>query len=157
MTSRKWRVWLIPWLAAFVAACAVMMPFNGEATEGKSLWPLYEQALKGAKYVDLTHTITPNIPVWAGFADSTFAPARAGSDTEGFAKKGDVYTYEKHGFEATEYALRTDQLGTQLDPARALDAGISGDRRVACDLLRCVGRHARAVRFSLWPGWSRHN
>jgi kynurenine formamidase len=72
--------------------------------------------LKGAKYVDLTHTITPTIPVWAGFADSTFAPARAGLDTEGFAKKGDVYTYEKHGFEATEYALRTDQLGTQLDP-----------------------------------------
>jgi hypothetical protein len=83
MTSRKGRVWLIPWLAAFVAACAVMMPFNDEAAEGKSLWPVYEQALKGAKYVDLTHTITPNIPVWAGFADSTFAPGRAGSDTEG--------------------------------------------------------------------------
>jgi len=43
--------------------------------------------------------------VWAGFADSTFAPARAGSDTEGFAKKGDVYTYEKHGF-----ALRQGNL-----------------------------------------------
>ncbi|HEX6830288.1 MAG TPA: cyclase family protein [Methyloceanibacter sp.] len=93
-----------------------MLPFVSDAAEGKSLWPVYEQTLKGAKYVDLTHTITPNIPVWAGFADSTFAPARAGSDTEGFAKKGDVYTYEKHGFEATEYALRTDQLGTQLDP-----------------------------------------
>jgi hypothetical protein len=116
MRSGKGRIWLVPWLAALVAVCTVMMPFNGDAAEGKSLWPVYEQALKGAKYVDLTHTITPNIPVWAGFADSTFAPARAGSDTEGFAKKGDVYTYEKHGFEATEYALRTDQLGTQLDP-----------------------------------------
>ena len=116
MTSGKARIWLIPRLAALVAACAVMMPFVSDAAEGKSLWPVYEQALKGAKYVDLTHTITPTIPVWAGFADSTFAPARAGSDTEGFAKKGDVYTYEKHGFEATEYALRTDQLGTQLDP-----------------------------------------
>jgi kynurenine formamidase len=31
-------------------------------------------------------------------------------------KKGEVYTYAKHGFEATEYALKTDQLGTQLDP-----------------------------------------
>ena len=67
-----------------------MMPFVSDAAEGKSLWPVYEQALKGAI------TITPTIPVWAGFADSTFAPARAGSDTEGFAKKGDVYTYEKH-------------------------------------------------------------
>jgi len=116
MTSGKARIWLVPRLAALVAACTVMMPFVSDAAEGKSLWPVYEQALKGAKYVDLTHTITPTIPVWAGFADSTFAPARAGSDTEGFAKKGDVYAYEKHGFEATEYALRTDQLGTQLDP-----------------------------------------
>ena len=96
MASGKGRIWLISWLAALVAACTVMMPFNSDAAEGKSLWPVYDEALKGAKYVDLTHTITPTIPVWAGFADSTFAPARAGSDTEGFAKKGDVYTYEKH-------------------------------------------------------------
>ncbi|HZP09895.1 MAG TPA: cyclase family protein [Methyloceanibacter sp.] len=92
------------------------MPSRGRAEDGKGLWSVYEQALKGAKYVDLTHTITPNIPVWAGFADSTFAPAKAGSDTEGFATKGEVYTYAKHGFEATEYRLKTDQLGTQLDP-----------------------------------------
>ena len=31
------------------------------------LWQVYESALKGAKYVDLTHTINPSIPVWAGF------------------------------------------------------------------------------------------
>ena len=111
MASGKTQTGLVASLTALVAVCMVMTPFNSEAAEGKSLWPVYEQALKRAKYVDLTHTITPNIPVWAGFADSTFAPARAGSDTEGFAKKGDVYTYEKHGFEATEYALRTDQLG----------------------------------------------
>jgi kynurenine formamidase len=116
MTSSKARTWLMAWLGALAVVCTAATPFSLDAAEGKSLWPVYEQALKGAKYVDLTHTITPNIPVWAGFADSTFAPARAGSDTEGFAKKGDVYTYEKHGFEATEYALRTDQLGTQLDP-----------------------------------------
>jgi len=116
MTSRKGRTRLSASLGALVAVWMAATPFSVDPAEGKSLWPVYEQALKGAKYVDLTHTITPNIPVWAGFADSTFAPARAGSDTEGFAKKGDVYTYEKHGFEATEYALRTDQLGTQLDP-----------------------------------------
>src|SRR6476659_4296772 len=116
MASGKRQTGLILSLAAFVAVCTLMISFASDAAEGKSLWPIYEQTLKGAKYVDLTHTITPTIPVWAGFADSTFAPARAGSDSEGFAKKGDVYTYEKHGFEATEYALRTDQLGTQLDP-----------------------------------------
>jgi len=81
-----------------------------------SLWLVYESALKGAKYVDLTHTITPSIPVWPGFADSTFSPARAGSNINGFVKKGETYTYKKHGFEATEYTFRTDQLGTQLDP-----------------------------------------
>ncbi len=38
-------------------------------------WQLYESELKGAKYVDLTHTITPSIPVWAGFEASVFMPA----------------------------------------------------------------------------------
>jgi len=103
-------------LAAIAFACAVLMPGKSKAADNKGLWPVYEQALKGAKYVDLTHTITPHIPVWAGFAESAFAPAKAGADIEGFAKNGEVYTYAMHGFEATEYNLKTDQLGTQLDP-----------------------------------------
>ena len=103
-------------VAVPLTVLAIMVPDAGRAAEGDGLWPVYEQSLKGAKYVDLTHTITPKIPVWAGFADSTFAPAKAGSDIEGYVKKGEVYTYGKHGFEATEYALKTDQLGTQLDP-----------------------------------------
>jgi kynurenine formamidase len=103
-------------VAVPLTVLAMMAPGAGSAAEGEGLWPVYEQSLKGAKYVDLTHTITPKIPVWSGFAASTFAPARAGSDIEGYAKTGEVYTYDKHGFEATEYALKTDQLGTQLDP-----------------------------------------
>ena len=116
MASGKARTSLIAWLGVLVAVCMFMAPFTSDAAESKSLWPIYEQALKGARYVDLTHTITPTIPVWSGFAESTLAPATAGSDIEGFATKGEVYTYAKHGFEATEYALKTDQLGTQLDP-----------------------------------------
>lgn len=27
------------------------------------LWRVYDQSLKGAKYIDLTHTLTPSIPV----------------------------------------------------------------------------------------------
>ena len=38
------------------------------------LWQVYQNSLKGAKYVDLTHTITPQIPVWAGFGPATFGP-----------------------------------------------------------------------------------
>jgi kynurenine formamidase len=102
-------------IAAFgvLAIASLAAPSSGLAADG--LWAVYDSALKGAKYVDLTHTITPKIPVWAGFAASTFSPAKAGADLDD-AKIGDVFTYEKHGFEATEYTLRTDQLGTQLDP-----------------------------------------
>lgn len=60
--------------------------------------------------------VAPDIPVWHGFSASTFEPAKAASDIEGFARKGEAYSYAKHGVEATSYHLATDQLGTQLDP-----------------------------------------
>jgi hypothetical protein len=43
--------------------------------EPPGFWSVYETQLKGAKYVDLTHTLTPAIPVWAGFGRSRFSPA----------------------------------------------------------------------------------
>jgi kynurenine formamidase len=70
---------------------------------------VYEQSLKGARYIDLTHTITPGIPVWHGFGPATFGPT-VNPET------GKAYTYEKDGFAATAYRLSTDQYGTQLDP-----------------------------------------
>jgi kynurenine formamidase len=73
------------------------------------LWGLYDDGFAGAKYVDLTHTLTPTIPVWHGFGPTTFGPSVN-------PKTGAPYTYEKDGFEATRYALATDQFGTQLDP-----------------------------------------
>jgi kynurenine formamidase len=82
----------------------------------EELWGVYNSALKNAKYIDLTHVIAPNIPAWYGFGPSKFMPTTAGSDIENYVKKGDAYSYEKHGFEATHYDLVTDQLGTQLDP-----------------------------------------
>jgi kynurenine formamidase len=84
--------------------------------QNNSLWQVYNDSLKSAKYVDLTHTITPGIPVWSGFKASTGYPARAGEDIQGFATKGEAFTYQQHGFEANRYILETDQLGTQLDP-----------------------------------------
>jgi kynurenine formamidase len=101
---------------AAIIGVAVLFSGPALAQDAKGLWAVYDQALKGAKYVDLTHTIGPNIPVWFGFGPSKFEPAKAGADIEGYAKKGDAYTYDKHGFEATNYTLSTDQLGTQLDP-----------------------------------------
>jgi kynurenine formamidase len=114
--GNKWRTTLISSTIGVLATCGVVASSSALAAEANNLWSVYDSALKRARYVDLTHTITPRIPVWAGFGGSTFAPAKAGSDIDGFVKKGDVYTYEKHGFEATQYMLSTDQLGTQLDP-----------------------------------------
>jgi kynurenine formamidase len=73
------------------------------------LWKVYEQFFRTAKYVDLTHTITPSIPVWAGFGSAKFSATIN-------PKTGKTYTYAQDGFEATHYDLPTDQLGTQLDP-----------------------------------------
>jgi kynurenine formamidase len=103
------RIAPVALLLALATAPAVVAQDNG-------LWSVYEQSLKGAKYIDLTHVIAPDVPVWHGFGPSKFERARAAADIEGFARKGDVFTYEKHGLEATQYALTTDQLGTQLDP-----------------------------------------
>ena len=57
------------------------------------LWAVYDQSLKGAKYIDLTHTITPNVPVWSGFGPSKFEPAID-------PKTGQAYSYAKDGFDA---------------------------------------------------------
>ena len=88
------------------AACA---GGGGQRGSELALWDVYSRSPKGAKYVDLTHTITPATPVWAGFGPSTFGPTVN-------PKTGKPYTYKADGFEATRYLLTTDQLGTQLDP-----------------------------------------
>ena len=78
-------------------------------TASPGLWQLYDSSLRGARYIDLTHSITPNMPVWKGFG-----PAKFGASVD--PKTGKPYTYAKDGFEATAYRIATDQFGTQLDP-----------------------------------------
>lgn len=102
--------------AATVACILGLSASAALAEDGKGLWSVYDASLKGAKYIDLTHVIAPDIPVWPGFGPSKFSRSTAGGDVEGLIKKGDEFTYEKHGVEATHYDLATDQLGTQLDP-----------------------------------------
>ena len=99
------------WVAALLSIFALTTLTKGaaEVQDNLSLWQVYQQSLKPAKYVDLTHSITPNIPVWSGFGKSTFEPAVN-------PKTGKPYTYKEDGLEATHYNLATDQLGTQLDP-----------------------------------------
>ena len=118
MTLRLPRLVAVLAVTVFSAACDRTTPSKPEqkaatpsamSTDGSSLWQIYDQALKSAKYIDLTHTLTPSIPVWKGFAPSKFGPT-VNPDT------GKPYQYSKDGFEATQYNLATDQFGTQLDP-----------------------------------------
>jgi kynurenine formamidase len=99
MRSNGWL--LCAALALLASACS--------QPHAPGLWSVYDEGLAGAKYVDLTHTLTPTIPVWHGFGPSTFGPA-VNPET------GTPYTYANDGFEATRYTLSTDQFGTQLDP-----------------------------------------
>jgi hypothetical protein len=88
-------------LASVAVAMGLSWTSGALAQEGKGLWGVYDRSLKGAKYIDLTHVIAPNIPVWYGFGPSKFEPTEAPIDIDGLARKGDAYTYPKHGFEAT--------------------------------------------------------
>jgi kynurenine formamidase len=87
-------------------------PANAQAPPADAatdMWTVYQDFFAKARYIDLTHTVAPTSPVWKGFGPSDFNPT-INPDT------GQPYTYAKDGFEATQYTLSTDQLGTQLDP-----------------------------------------
>lgn len=94
-----------------VAACLLISAGCRSANSNSSpgLWAVYEQTFKNAKYVDMTHEITPTIPLWKGFG-----PLKFGRTSD--PATGKPYTYEHDGFEASAYSLSTDQVGTQLDP-----------------------------------------
>ena len=94
-------------LAAFTVNVPGAAPAPAPAAPG--LWRVYDDGLARAKYVDLTHTVAPGIPVWKGFGPSHFSPAIN-------PQTGKPYDYKTDGFAATHYDLSTDQLGTQLDP-----------------------------------------
>jgi kynurenine formamidase len=79
------------------------------AEKPSALWQMYDQVLSKSRYIDLTHTITPNMPVWKGFGPAKFSPTVN-------PLTGQPYTFATDGFEATHYDIATDQFGTQLDP-----------------------------------------
>jgi kynurenine formamidase len=101
-------------VALALAAYAVGATQGGRSAQAQSaaeptLWQVYQDVLRKARYINLTHNITPTIPVWKGFGPSDFNPSLN-------PETGRPYSYDKEGFEATQYTLSTDQLGTQLDP-----------------------------------------
>ncbi|MGE7964068.1 cyclase family protein [Pseudomonas sp. NPDC089918] len=102
-----------PWVTSIFAALLVCGQAHAADT---SLWTAYNQTMKSAKYIDLTHAFEPDQAVWPGFGNAKFKAAVAGATIPGFVEKGEEFTYEKHGFVATAYEIPTDQYGTQLDP-----------------------------------------
>ena len=97
------------------------------------LWGVYDENLRSAKYIDLTHTITPNIPVWTGSARRRSRPA--------------VDPGDRAGLHLCQGRLRGDALRAHDRPARhatrsagALGAGIPRDRRAAANLRRTAAR-----------------
>ena len=52
------------------------VPFTVEVAL-TDLHRVYADHLSNARYIDLTHTIRPNMPVWAGFDQPTFGPSLA--------------------------------------------------------------------------------
>ena len=86
-----------------LSSCAV-----SPAKNKVDMWQAYDQFFKNAKYVDLTHAISPSMPVWDGFGQPVFSPAIN-------PLSGKPYNYREDGFEATRYILSCDQLGTHID------------------------------------------
>ena len=101
------RLWAVLGIVAVIVTGIAAVP--AAAKPGTGLWDLYRDGLRGARYINLSHRLTPQIPVWQGFGPSFFAPALN-------PETGQPYTYAQDGFEATSYQLSTDQFGTQLDP-----------------------------------------
>ena len=98
---------LLPALACSRAAPPAAAPSSG-------FWDAWDRLFARARFVSLSHVLTPNAPLWKGFP--------AGTRFErGIAKLDDKspfgpLDYTTSGFETTGYTLVTDQMGTQLDP-----------------------------------------
>jgi kynurenine formamidase len=84
------------------------------ASAAPGLWSVWDAAFARARFVSLSHVLTPDTPVWKGFPPTTKFQQGTGKLDE--KSPYAALTYEKTGLETTAYAFATDQFGTQLDP-----------------------------------------
>jgi kynurenine formamidase len=99
-------------LASVVASPEVARTQTRSVAHG--LWDVWDSAFSGARFISLSHVLTPDTPLWHGFPETTkFEQGVARLDEKSpYA----AFTYEKTGVETTAYTFATDQFGTQLDP-----------------------------------------
>jgi kynurenine formamidase len=77
--------------------------------------------IESKTFVDLTHSFSPDTPVWSGFGQATFTPAYD-------PKTKRPYTIKQDGFRTTFYNM-VGQYGTHVDPpAHFAEGGITMDR-----------------------------
>jgi len=102
------------WIVRVVAVCVVLtgiVPSAARAQEG-SLAEAYK-IIASKQFVDLTHSFSPETPVWKGFGHATFSvPA----DPE----TGRPYTIATDGFRTFFYSM-VGQYGTHIDPPAHFD------------------------------------
>ena len=81
---------------------------------GTGLWGVFDNAFARARFVSLSHVLTPDTPIWKGFPETTKFQQGTGrlDDKAPYA----AFTYDKTGLETSAYTFATDQFGTQLDP-----------------------------------------
>jgi kynurenine formamidase len=100
--------------SAMLPALACSRSTPPSAAPPSSLWDVWDRVFAKARFVSLSHVLTPAAPLWKGFPPGT-------RFERGVAKLDDKspygpLDYAKSGFETTGYHLVTDQMGTQLDP-----------------------------------------
>lgn len=79
------------------------------------------RTLASKKFVDLTHSFSPDTPVWSGFGQAKMTPATN-------PETGIPYSIAEDGFRATYYQM-VGQYGTHIDPpAHFSQTGATMDR-----------------------------
>ena len=96
---------LVVFAGTTYAAEALQKPDN------LSLWKSYSSTFAKAKYIDLTHAISPVTPTGPDFGALQFSTAHLHGNASELA-----FDYPSVGAGITAYVLPTDQVGTQLDP-----------------------------------------
>jgi kynurenine formamidase len=100
--------------SAMLPALACSRSTSPPAAPSSGLWDVWDRMFAKARFVSLSHVLTPAGPLWKGFPSGT-------RFERGIAKLDDKspygpLDYATTGFETTGYTLVTDQMGTQLDP-----------------------------------------
>jgi kynurenine formamidase len=110
-----------------LAALGGALLCTGTALAAGTLADAY-QIIASKKFVDLTHSFSPETPVWKGFGQATMSAAAA-------PKTHQPYTIEKDGFRTTFYSM-VGQYGTHIDPPGHFDPkGITMDQLPLKDMI----------------------